>query len=343
MTQSVQFTVQGRAYDGTELFQPVFAPETLQRYHPSFVKHYSGLTQPEFLAQHVRHLRLLLERAECDVRGKTVLDAGCGYGVSAILCALFGARRSYGFDFQPRALQTFAGILGALPVQLPVYPALADAATLPYADGAFDVMLTVEAISHFRRVDAFLREAARVLRTGGVLIISDANNAANWRRAWRTRRIWEAFENGPPTSDCHGHKISRSFLDKRREIIADGFPGLRDEELDSLSRGTSGLWKPEILTAVRRYVETGEHPQHVYRRGTCPLDPTIGHYGEFLFQPMALARRIEAFGFRARAISHFGGARGGAVATISRVLSWRPLTPLSIHVARAFTIVARRV
>jgi SAM-dependent methyltransferase len=343
MTQPVRFTVRGQTYDGADLFQPVFAGDVAQRYHPNFVRHYSGLSQPESLSRHVRHLSLLLARAQCDVRGKVVLDTGCGYGVSAILLALLGARQSYGVDFQARALQTFARILDAIPLQLPVYPALADASTLPYGDGAFDVLFAVEAISHFRRVDDFLSEAARVLRPNGVLIISDANNGANWLRAWRTRRIWHAFENGPPTDDCHGHKITRPFVLKRREIIAQAFPDLSEEELDLLSQGTSGLWKPEILAAVRHYVETGTRPRHTYRWGTCPLDPTIGHYGEFLFQPLSLRRHIEDFGFRAQAVSHFGGSRGGMVQKVSQVLSWQPLTPLSIHVARAFTIVARRL
>jgi len=339
----MRFTVEGRVVEGTELFRYIFAEGASSHYHPNFVKFYRCLTQPEQLARHVRHVRSLFRKARCDVMGRTILDVGCGYGVSAILLALLGARESHGVDCQARALETFRGILNALPLRLPVHPALADAAGLPYADGYFDAILAVEAISHFRRVDDFLAEAARVLRSGGVLIVSDANNGANWLRAWRTRRIWNAFENGPPTDNCYGHVISRPFVQKRREIIAEAFPDLSEEELDFLSKGTSGLWKPEILAAVQHYVETGERPQHFYRWGTCPLDPTIGHYGEFLFQPLSLRRRIERYGFRAEVISHFGGARGGIVERLNRILSWQPLTPLSIHFARGFLIVARRL
>jgi len=346
MTQTVQFTVRGKTVDGAELFRHVFAEygrPAGRPYHPAFVKLYSGLTRPELLVRHVRHLRSLLQWARCDVTDKVTLDIGCGYGVSALLLALFGASESHGLDCQTRALETFHDMLDTLPLRLPVYPALGDSAKLPYGDGTFDALLAVEAISHFRRVDDFLSEAARVLRPGGVLLISDANNEANWARAWRTRRIWSAFENGPSTDNCYGHRITQPFVQRRREIIAAASPGLSEEELDFLSKGTSGLWKPEIKAAVRRYAETGERPQHVYRRGTCPLDPTIGHYGEFLFQPLALGRRIEKHGFRARVASYFGGARGGAVQKLNLFLSWQPLTPLSIRVARAFTIVARRL
>lgn len=339
----MRFAVAGQVVEGTELFRRVFEGGAAERYHPNFVKFYGGLTRPGPLAAHVRHVRSLFGLARCDVAGKMILDVGCGYGVSAILLALLGAGEAHGVDCQARALETWRGILDALPVSLPVYPALADAAELPYADGRFDALLAVEALSHFRRVDDFLAEAARVLRPQGVLIISDANNGANWRRAYHTHRIWEAFENGPPTDNCYGHVVRRTFLQRRRQIIAEAFPGLSEEELDFLSRGTSGLWRPEIVEAVRRYVDTGERPQRFYRRGTCPVDPTIGHYAENLFQPLALRRRIESHGFRARVFSHFGGARGGLVAWANRILSWEPLTPLSIRLARGFIIVARRL
>jgi len=339
----MRFTVEGQVVDGAELFRHVFAADAAKRYHPNFIKFYQDLTRPGPLARHVRHVRSLFQQARCDVDSKVILDVGCGYGISPILLALLGAHESHGVDCQARALQTFQGVLDALPLRLPVHPMLADAAALPYTDGYFDVVLAVEAISHFRRVDDFLAEAARVLRPGGALIISDANNGANWLLARRTRRIWNAFENGPPTDNCYGHVVRQPFVQKRREIIAEAFPDLSEEELDFLSRGTSGLWKPEIIAAVQRYVETGERPQHFYRRGTCPLDPTIGHYSEFLFQPLALRRRIESYGFQARVISYFGGARGGIVEKLNRILSWQPLTPLSIHFARVFIIVARRL
>jgi len=50
---------------------------------------------------------------------------------------------------------------------------------LPYADGEFDTVHANQVIEHLRGTDLFMRELRRVLRPGGLAVIS-TNNLSSW-------------------------------------------------------------------------------------------------------------------------------------------------------------------
>jgi len=118
----------------------------------------------------------LLCQELCDVAairdGDRVLDVGCGFGGTL---ASLNERRSrldmMGINIDARQLARAEATIRPLHENTLTFLA-ADAAQLPLPDDSFDVVLAVECIFHFDRA-AFFAEAARVLRCGGSLTLSD--------------------------------------------------------------------------------------------------------------------------------------------------------------------------
>jgi 2-polyprenyl-3-methyl-5-hydroxy-6-metoxy-1,4-benzoquinol methylase len=106
--------------------------------------------------------------------GRRALDAGCGWGYSLFLLA----RRGYtpvGIDIVANDFPAARAVAAANG-----YDALlagADMSALPFVSGSFDAVTAVETIEHIYEPDraGALREAARVLASGGALALSTPN------------------------------------------------------------------------------------------------------------------------------------------------------------------------
>lgn len=102
-----------------------------------------------------------------------VLDCSCGIGTQAIGLALRGHRVT-GTDLSPRAVARAAREAAGRSLELRT--AIADMRRLPFADGRFDAVVCADnALPHLlteRDAHAALAEMRRVLRPGGVLLVS---------------------------------------------------------------------------------------------------------------------------------------------------------------------------
>lgn len=109
-------------------------------------------------AGHAKILELL--RARRAEFGRDLLDVPSGGG------PVVDGARAAGYDVVEVDLFPRPGIRGVC----------ADAcARFPFADAAFDVVLSMEGIEHFEHQAGFVRECARVLRPGGWLVLTTPN------------------------------------------------------------------------------------------------------------------------------------------------------------------------
>jgi len=119
-------------------------------------------THREATLQLVRHVAA---RARID-RGTRVCDIGCGYGATArMLAAEYGAEVT-GVTVSPAQFH-YAETQPTTGVSV----VLADWLHNPLEDAAFDAAIAIESTEHMPDLAGFFREAARVLRPGGRLVV----------------------------------------------------------------------------------------------------------------------------------------------------------------------------
>jgi len=106
------------------------------------------------------------------LRGKDVLELGCGAGWWSIALARQGAR-VVGLDFSPARLDQ-ARVLGAA-ARARVTWVSAPAEQLPFPDARFDVVLSDYGATTFADPRRWIPEVGRVLRPGGSFVFAHAS------------------------------------------------------------------------------------------------------------------------------------------------------------------------
>lgn len=109
--------------------------------------------------------------------GQDLLDLGCGPGtITADLAARVAPGRVVGLDAAAGVLEEAAAL--AERRGLAVEWVVGDALALPFEDASFDVVHAHQVLQHLPDPVGALREAARVLRPGGLLAVRDVDYAA---------------------------------------------------------------------------------------------------------------------------------------------------------------------
>src|SRR6201996_7705373 len=115
-----------------------------------------------------RRHQVVYQRLAPRCAGREVLEAGCGEGYGADLIAGV-ARRVVAVDYDDAAV---AHVRGRYPRVEVMQANLAD---LPLPTASMDVVVNFQVIEHLWDQGQFVAECARVLRPGGVLLVSTPN------------------------------------------------------------------------------------------------------------------------------------------------------------------------
>jgi ubiquinone/menaquinone biosynthesis C-methylase UbiE len=105
-----------------------------------------------------------------DIRGKKILDVGCGLGESAVYFALKGARVT-ATDLSPGMIQTVGRLATFHKVE--VEALVSPGEELSVGDNQFDFVYSANTLHHVTSKQKFMEEIRRVLKPGGRCFLWD--------------------------------------------------------------------------------------------------------------------------------------------------------------------------
>ena len=141
-----------------------------------------------------------LERVLGELKGKRILEVGCGGGLMTEAYAAAGANVA-GIDRSLPSLAAARRHASAGGLQIDYVGSLGE--RLPFPDAAFDAVVSADTLEHVDDVAQVVAEASRVLKPGGPFVYDTVN------RTWRSRLllVWlpqTVFRIAPPdTHDYH--------------------------------------------------------------------------------------------------------------------------------------------
>lgn len=193
---------------------PRLTPELRARIQESFDtasrddEHFPATIDPR-----IYHVKLIAGHLG-DLRGKRVLDVGCGKGRFArVFHEQQPEAELWGLDiseemlrFVPSGIQTRAGSMTGL----------------PFEDGFFDVAYATESLEHAVEIGKAVSEMCRVVKAGGRIAIID-KNAEHWGKLatpewerWFTRKELERLLKR------HCREVSSRFISYWEDVEPDG-------------------------------------------------------------------------------------------------------------------------
>lgn len=192
-----------------------------------------------------------------------VLDVATGTGHAALAVAPLVAHVT-GLDLTPEMLEQARRLAESRGVGN-VDWVVGDAQSLPFADSLFDTWMARAAPHHFEDLGAAIREAYRVVRPGGCLVIIDGSGPLEARDHMHqvemlrdpSHRLMYTLEEWRAILTAAGFEIEEARLRRMDQefepwVTRIGFPADRVEELAEIVESSSGRAREQLRPERRQ-------------------------------------------------------------------------------------------
>jgi ubiquinone/menaquinone biosynthesis C-methylase UbiE len=168
---------------------------------------------PSTIDPRIYHVKVIREHLG-DLRGKRVLDVGCGKGRFArIFQQQEPEAELWGLDISPEMLRF---------VPAGIHTRAGSMTELPFEDGFFDGAYATESLEHAVEIDKAVSEICRVVKPGGRIAIID-KNAEHWGKfetpdweQWFSRKELERLLSR------HCRSVSSRYISYWEDVEPDG-------------------------------------------------------------------------------------------------------------------------
>lgn len=209
----------------------------------------------------------------------TLLDAGAGTAINAVLAVLAGASRVLAVDLNPTRLEVARALVRELGLETSVTVVEADLLRFEVPAATLAGVYSCEFLEHVPDSPAYHRLVAGWLAPGGrVYGRTGANGANHLYRLLQPLRYRSAER--------------RTYAAARRAWIAQRHRDLPAPRLDALVAATRGYGGPALAEALARWQTSGQLPTPL----AVPRHPPSGVYHERLRDPAELVAELTAAG-----------------------------------------------